>query len=271
MADQPSEWTEEDSETYRQLAAVAVPVRDEQMATLLALIPFGRKERFRAVELGCGEGPLACALLDCFPSASALAMDGSESMRARAAERLSRFGRRASVDAFDLASTDWHPRLQDADCVLASLCLHHLPGRDKQRLFASIRGRLSERGAFLIADVIEPQRPEARSLFASAYDRIAKAQSVSQTGSAELFQRLIAEGWNIFRHEEPHEHASRLFDQLTWLNAAGFEVVDCFWLQAGFAIYGGYKVRTDAPTDTIPFEDALRSSQQALGTTSRKA
>jgi tRNA (cmo5U34)-methyltransferase len=180
-----------------------------------------------------------------------------------------RFGPRASVDAFDLASTDWHPRLQDADCVLSSLCLHHLSGEDKQRLFASVCSRLSERGALLIADLINPQRPEARSLFAEAYDRIAKAQSISETGSAELFEKFVAEKWNYFRLEGPGEYPSPLFDQLTWLKAAGFEAVDCFWLQAGFAVYGGYKVHTDVPTDTISFEDALGSTQRALRGISR--
>jgi SAM-dependent methyltransferase len=265
------EWTEEDSELYRQLAAVLVPAREEQIATLLILLPFGREERFRAVELGCGEGALAFALLDCFPNASLLALDGSRSMRARTAERLGRFGARACVEPFGLASKDWLPRLQDADCVLSSLCLHHLSGADKQRLFAAVCSRLSGRGAFLIADVIEPQRPEARTLFAEAYDRITKAQSISQTGSAELFEKFITEKWNYFRLEDPSEYPSPLFDQLTWLKTAGFEVVDCFWLQAGFAIYGGYKLRTDASAHTISFEDALRCAQQALRRTSRKA
>lgn len=264
MTEQPSEWSEEDSETYRESAAVGVPAREEQMATLLALAPFGREERFRAVELGCGEGALAFALLDCFPNASLLALDGSESMRARATERLRRFGPRARVEPFELASTDWHPRLRGADCVLASLSLHHVPGEDKQRLFASVCSSLSQRGVLLIADVIEPQRPETRRLFADLYDRIAEAQSIAQTGSTESFERLTALGWNIFRLEEPHEHASPLFDQLTWLKAAGFEVVDCFRLQAGFAIYGGYNVRTGAPAHTVSFEHALRSAQLAL-------
>ena len=81
---------------------------------------------------------------------------------------------------------------------------------------------------------------------------------------------MIAEGWNIFRDEEPHEHASPLFDQLTWLKTAGFQVADCFSLQAGFAIYGAYKARQDAPSGNISFEDALRSAQRALEATSRK-
>jgi tRNA (cmo5U34)-methyltransferase len=271
VTDERNEWTEEDSETYRQVAAVAVPAREEQIATLLTLLPFGLKERFRTVELGCGEGALASTLLTCFPNASVLALDGSESMRAGAAEHLRSFGSRATVEPFDLSSADWHPRLEDADCVLSSLCLHHLTGEGKQRLFESVCDRLSERGALLIADVIEPQLPEVRNLFADVYDRIAEAQSVSQTGSTALFERFVAGRWNYFRLDDPDEHPSPLFDQLTWLKAAGFETVDCFRLQAGFAVFGGYKVRADARTNTISFEDALRSAQRAVRATSGTA
>lgn len=266
MADEPSEWTEQHSETYRQVSAVALPSRDEQIATLITLLPFDRQEPFRAVELGCGEGALAFALLDCFPNASVLALDGSQSMRGRAAERVGRFGSRVSVEWFDLASTQWYARLRDADCVLSSLCLHHLSGTDKQRLFTATCSRLSQRGALLIADLIEPQRPEPRSLFASTYDRMAKAQSISETGSLDLFEKFIAAKWNYFRVEDPSEYPSPLFDQLSWLKMAGFEVVDCFWLQAGFAIYGGYKLRTDGPGRSISFEDALRFAQRSLRT-----
>ena len=34
---------------------------------------------------------------------------------------------------------------------------------------------------------------------------------------------------------------SGLFEQLGWLEAAGFEAVDVYWLKAGHAIYGGQK------------------------------
>ena len=51
----PSEpWTENDSELYRELASVAVPDREEQLATVLAVLPFSSLEPFRVVELGSG-------------------------------------------------------------------------------------------------------------------------------------------------------------------------------------------------------------------------
>ncbi len=266
----PYDWTEEDSEQFRQVAAIAVPARDEQIATLLALLPFGQHDSFDVLELGCGEGAIAFAILDYFPNASVTALDGSTSMRTHAAERLSRFGQRVTVETFDLASTDWLPRLTSVDSVVSSLVLHHLSDGEKARLFAAVSDRLTERGALLIADVVEPQRPEQRALFEEAYDRIAEAQSVAATGSDKLFRKYFREGgWNVFRCSNSGEYQSPLYQQLTWLEAAGFEVVDCFWLRAGFAIFGGYKARSGVTPHDWHLAPALHSAQVALDATSR--
>lgn len=261
-----TQWAESDSELYQGIADVAVPAREEQIATLLTLLPFSPAESFRAVELGCGQGLLSYALLHCFPQAEVLALDGSAVMRAQAAERLQAFGVRARVEPFDLHATDWWSRLQGVDCVVSSLVVHHLNGVDKRRLFATISGHLSPRGALLIADLIEPQRPEARQLFAATWDRSAETQAIAQTGSMQLFERFIEVGWNYYRFPDPFDQPSPLFEQLTWLKAAGFAVVDCFWLQAGHAIYGGYKAESAPASSGVSYLTALRAAKASLQT-----
>jgi tRNA (cmo5U34)-methyltransferase len=268
MADGQDTWTEEDSRLYQQLAAVAVPAREEQMATLLALLPFSQDESFCAVELGCGEGLLTAALLECFPQATVVALDGSPEMRVRATDRLQRFGSRARIEAFDLTATDWLQRLPALDGVLSSLCLHHLPGHEKRRLFREIHQRLSERGALLIADLVAPQRPEACELYAATWDRLAQTQSIAKTGTTQLYDTFARERWNHYRFPDPVDQPSPLFDQLTWLQEAGFTAVDCFWLQAGHAIYGGYRRRDAESSPLVSFATALRAVHAVLQATS---
>ena len=93
-------WDEGDSAIYRALAEVAVPCRVEQIATALSLIPFGRDESFRIVDAGCGEGIFTYAALTAFQHATAIALDGSASMREHAETLLTKFGRRADVREF---------------------------------------------------------------------------------------------------------------------------------------------------------------------------
>jgi cyclopropane fatty-acyl-phospholipid synthase-like methyltransferase len=264
MADRPVTWTETDTEEYRALAPIAVPAREEQIAALLTLLPFGRHDAFRVVELGSGEGRLAWAILDCFPHASVVALDGSEAMRAHAAARLSPFGDRATVRPFELASEAWLDDAQRADAVVSSLCVHHLDDGGKRRMFAAVARRLSTHGALLIADLIAPQRPEAQELFAATWDRSAEAQSLAMTGGAEGFNRFVAARWNLYRFPDPIDQPSSLFAQLKWLEDAGFAVVDCFWLQAGHAIYGGYMNRQAPAEAGVTFLDALRSARATL-------
>jgi len=264
MSDAQNQWNEADSRLYQQIASVAVPARTEQIATLLTLLPFNQNDSFRVVELGCGEGILLQVVLTCFPNAIVTALDGSEDMRTKTAQRLGHFTSRVEIVSFDLFSSAWHPHLRHADCVLSSLVVHHLNDQGKLNLFVTISNQLSERGALLIADLIEPQRPEAKSLFAATWDRITQAQSVAQTGSTELFEKFQQAEWNYYRYYDPFDKPSALFDQLLWLKQAGFAVVDCFWMQAGHAIYGGYKTGVTTPAAGLPFAVALKAAQQAL-------
>ena len=157
MTQEQSNWSEEDSALYRELAAVAVPRREEQLASLVALLPFGRDESFSLVELACGEGVLSAAVLDAYPNARALALDGSASMRDATSARLASYGERARVAEFDLASGDWRGEMDGADAVVSSLAVHHLDAEGKRRLFRDVARATSERSALLIADIVEPQ------------------------------------------------------------------------------------------------------------------
>ena len=264
MSQEQSGWTEEDSALYRELSAVAVPRREEQLAALVGLLPFGRDEAFGVVELGCGEGVLAAAVLDAYPRAGVLCLDGSASMLREASARLERFGERARLGEFDLASTEWRGRMSGADAVVSSLALHHLSGEGKRRLFEDAAREMSERAALLVADVVEPRRDEAWRYYADMYDLAAELSSREQTGSGDLYKRLVEEEWNFFRFPDPGETPSPLFDQLAWLSEAGFESVDCFWLLAGHAVYGGYMSAAETTGDRVSYGEALEAVRGQL-------
>src|SRR6185369_8725789 len=161
-----SAWTEIDSQTYRDIADVAVPRRQEMLATLVAAVPFDGGEPFKILELGSGDGRLAEALLTGFPQSTLTALDGSESMRAAASKRLALFGARASIATFDVTALDWWDRMFGVDLIVSSLCLHHLNDAKKQYLYKAAAERLSARGALLIADLIDPQHPALHRLAA---------------------------------------------------------------------------------------------------------
>ncbi len=243
MADDPTTWSEADSRDFLDLAEVAVPSRREQIEVIASLIPREAGEAFSLLDLGCGEGVLAERVLERFPRCRLLGLDGSDLMREKASGRLRRFGGRAEVRAFDLAGDEWLAGLPSPlHCVTASLVLHHTDAGRKRHLFHALRQRLVPGGALIIGDVIEPASDIVRRSFAALYDDVARGQSLAATGTLQAFETLTEEGWNAFASPDavPGEMPSRLFEQLKWLEEAGFSTVDCFWMRCGHAIFGGY-------------------------------
>jgi tRNA (cmo5U34)-methyltransferase len=233
-------WTDADSSTYRQIADIAVPRRDEMTRALVGAVPFAGDDAIRIIELGSGEGELAARLLGAFPRATITALDGSASMRTVTEFRLEPFGDRARVRAFDVASLDWWDQMFGADLVVSSLCLHHLNDAKKQYLYKAVADRTSAHGALLFADLVEPMHASARRVAADEWDASAKSQA-DALGRPELFTRFLDARWNHFRFPDPADQPSALFHHLVWLRHAGFAAVDCLWLHAGHAVIGAFK------------------------------
>ncbi len=243
-----NQWQEEDSTTFIDAAEVFVPGRSEQIAALVGLVPADADETFTIVELAAGDGTLAQTMLEIFPRCRYVALDGSEVMRDKLRERLAGFGERVTVAPFDLASQDWRDALPTPlRLVVSSLCVHHLTGAEKQTLFADMRAHMEPGGALLLADVIEPASRQVADLFARQYDDVVRLQSLQRYGDLSGYQEFQRLHWNYFTYdyglptEETIDHPSGLREQLAWMRDVGLTDVDCFWMQAGHAVYGGWK------------------------------
>jgi tRNA (cmo5U34)-methyltransferase len=240
----PNSWTETDSRDFIDLAEIAVPARDEQSETLLALVPAERDDAFVLVDICAGEGLLCEQVLQTYPNSRVVALDGSDLMRRRAASRLGPYGERAEIRAFDLGSDDWTDQLPTPlRCAVSSMALHHLEAGRKQKFFRRLADRLEPGGALLIADIIAAPNDFARRSFDEQWTKLAQAQSLAVTGSLVAYERALADGWHPTwdTEAEPGEVPYRVFEQLQWLEQVGLSTVDCFWMRAGHAVYGGYR------------------------------
>jgi tRNA (cmo5U34)-methyltransferase len=196
-----------------------------------------------------------------------VALDIEPTMRSETQRRCTAFANRLNTAPFAMERSDWYAHLDGADVVVSSLCVHHLDGEQKRALFRAIAEHTSGRGALLIADLVLHKRAQSRSLFAATWDQSAREAADAQGSSA--FSLFEAEHWNYYHYPDDFDKPSPLSDQLVWLTQAGFHDVDCFWLSAGHAIYGGYGVR--AGQDGIAYEDALRAAQTVFSQTGAQA
>jgi tRNA (cmo5U34)-methyltransferase len=105
------------------------------------------------LELGIGTGETARRVRPLHPDASWTGIDFSAAMLGRARELL--------PDA-DLRQSRLEGPLPDGpfDLVLSALAVHHLPGPGKADLFRRISAVLEPGGAFVLGDLVVPERPE---------------------------------------------------------------------------------------------------------------
>ncbi len=242
MTEDLERWQEEDSERFIERGDIITPSRAEQLRMVTGLIPAESEQEFLAVDLACGAGSLSGAVLARFPRSWVLALDGSATMLMEARRRLGAFGERVEFGEFDLFDDAWLDRLPAPPlCFLSSLAIHHLDADQKKRLFGRLYERLLPGGALLVIDVVEPANQYAWTAYGDAWDAAVREQSIATTGDLEAYQSFAA-GWNHYRSPDiEFDKPSGLFEQLQWLKEIGFRQVDCFWLRAGHALYGGYR------------------------------
>jgi tRNA (cmo5U34)-methyltransferase len=239
----PQGWSEENSNTFIDFGRYFIPERESQLDMLCRLVP-DQPNPPTLVELCCGEGLLAEALLRRFPQARLIAFDGSSTMLNKARQRLESFGSHFQLHEFDLAAHDWRNPTMQANAILSSLAIHHLTGEEKQVLFTDLYKMLAPGGVLVISDLIMPASRQGITIAAEAWDAAVRHISLELDNDLNVYKTFEELHWNMYRYNDADDidHPSSLFEQLCWLESAGFQQIDVYWLQAGHAIFGGSRL-----------------------------
>ena len=241
----PAGWQEKDSRLFVDYGRYFVPERETQIQIICDLIP-PRPAPFPVLELCCGEGLLAAALLAQFPGATVHGYDGSPEMLQRARQTLAAHSDRFATQPFDLAARDWRQPPWPVHAVVSSLAIHHLDGPGKQALFQDVQQMLTPGGIFVVADLVQPTTELGREVAAKAWDAAVRRRALELDGNRDAFEAFQQQQWNMYRYPEANgvDKPSTLFDQLQWLAQAGLTGVDVHWMMAGHAIFSGRKLDT---------------------------
>jgi tRNA (cmo5U34)-methyltransferase len=149
------EW-EWNPETYLAEMLAEIPGYEElQEAVVAATVGINAR---RVLELGTGTGETAARVWPKHQDAAWIGIDSSESMLARARERLPR--------------AELHlQRIEDTlpagpfDIVVSVLAVHHLDGAGKRDLFTRCATALEPNGTFVLGDVVVPVAGTAGEIF----------------------------------------------------------------------------------------------------------
>lgn len=247
MTESANVWKEETSQHFIDLGRIYTPRRDELRDAFLDLIPAEADDAFTGVEIGTGQGWLTAAILGRFPNARMIGLDGSETMLRATETSLAPYPGRFDLRPFRLEDDAWITALPDGlRCIVSSLVIHHLKGPDKAALFHALHTKLAPGGALLIADVMEPTSHWGRRHMAHAWNTDVEYQSVELGGDRRAYDQFVADHWNLYQYPpdtDDIDFPSTLPEQLGWLSDAGFVDVDVFWVRAGHALFGGYRLR----------------------------
>jgi SAM-dependent methyltransferase len=226
--------------------------RSERLGLIVDVIARSQGRAPVVLDLGCGTGSLAAAVLEGIAGARCVALDVDPTLLLLAESRLGAYSGRARLVTGDLRDTEVLGGLEGPlDAIVSSTALHWLDEASLERLYAWAAEALREGGVFLNADHVGSDRADLQALWVEC-----RARELTSSGAAshaddwagfwEAYGAAL--GPDAMRHRaealgewEGIEDGLPLIWHLDRLRSAGFRSVECFWRADCDAIYGGFR------------------------------
>ncbi|MBI3288316.1 MAG: class I SAM-dependent methyltransferase [Elusimicrobia bacterium] len=194
------------------------------------------------LELGVGTGRLASRLLRHYPRARLYALDGSEAMLQKARRNLSTVGGgRVEFIRRDFGRRHWSRGLPKIGAVISTIAIHHLTDAGKRRLFREVWAQLEPGGIFIHGDPVWPRSRSLKDRDDRMWATYIQGRLKRLKGEDKPVGAIV--DWIDETRDAEGDKPASLESQLDWLREAGFEHVDCYWKNFGFAVFGGVKPR----------------------------
>lgn len=202
------------AQSYDQTRRRYIPCFDQFYGTVLALIPYPTTAEIRILDLGAGTGLLTALLANALPKAQFTLVDISAEMLARARDR---FAAEPARFAYQVCDYVTEPLTGDYEVVVSALSLHHTEWSALCQLFGRLYTILQPGGIFINADQVLGATPTNEAHYEAHWQRRIRELGCTEEEVAQAVGRMKA------------DRTAPLLEQLTWLTAAGFMNVECWY------------------------------------------
>jgi tRNA (cmo5U34)-methyltransferase len=211
---------------YDKLRRILIPCFDDFYGTAIEVIPFTRTASLKVLDLGAGTGLYSAMVQAIFPNAEFTLLDLAAEMLERAKTRFSEMGKSPRILIGDYIKTDL---AGPYDLIISGLSIHHLSDLDKERLYQRIYKALKPGGMFVNADQVLGKTPELENCYQQHWLDSVRALGISD------------EELNAAKKRMEYDCMATLDAQLSWLESAGLQDVDCWYKNFSFAVFGGHR------------------------------
>lgn len=214
-----------------------VPYGVDQIEIMLRVLKARDAELETFVDLGCGGGALARAVLSEFPGARGVLIDFSEPMLDAARTQLESYGDQLQFIHADLAASNWQTKLDSpVDAIVSGYAIHHLVHERKRALYGEIFSALNSNGMFINVEHVASATPWLEAQFDELMiDSLLAHHTATKTGKTR--EQIAYE--LVHRPDKVANILAPLETQLQWLRETGFQDVDCFFKVFELAVFGG--------------------------------
>ena len=217
----------------------ALPLAQEQIGVMMAIIKTSNQPVEKFLDLGCGDGILGAAILGEYPNSRGVFVDFSEPMLVQAREQLKDYASQLAFENLDYGDPDWVPRMQKEapfDVIVSGYSIHHQPNTRKRSIYGEIFSLLKAGGWFINIEHIAASAQITIDLF-NDYVIDGRYAIEIANGGRKTRQEIA----DIFLNR-PDKDANILLPvetQCNWLREIGYEEVDCYFRVYELAVFGG--------------------------------
>lgn len=217
----------------------AMPLATEQIEVMMRLISAAQKPVISFLDLGCGDGILASAILEKYPEAKGVLLDFSDPMIEAAREKLKDYVSNLDFMTLDYADSHWLDsvgKMAPFDVIVSGFSIHHQSDKKKLELYSEIYNLLKPGGIFLNIEHVSSPTRWIESVFEEYF-----IDSLYNMHLAENSQKTRSQVAEEFRNR-PDKEANILAPveiQCDWLRRIGFSDVDCYFKIFELAVFGG--------------------------------